>query len=150
MAIFYGFNTTNLQNSGIPNNNYVDANQSSIKQSVRRPNKFRLTDEYLVIQDLINALSIKVGDKVGQPEYGTTLWEYIFDPNTSDVVSSIENEIRRVINNEPRIALNELNIYTYENGLLVEIQATVHNIDNYLNFGLLIDKTTGTVQYMAA
>ena len=55
-----------------------------------------LLDEQLVIQDLVNALNIRKGEKVGQPSYGTTLWDFVFEPNTADVQVEIQNEVRRV------------------------------------------------------
>lgn len=87
--------------------------------------KFRLTDYNLVVQDLINALNIRQGEKVGQPEYGTTLWSFVFEPNVADVQIALEQEIRRVASLDPRINLNYVKAYTQENGILMEMQLSV-------------------------
>jgi hypothetical protein len=150
MAIYTGFSTQDV-NKRIQNlDPTVGGGISTITQQAQIGKKFRLTDDKLIIRDLINALSIKQGDKVGQPEYGTTIWEYMFEPNTDDVVVEIEKEIRRVVGSDPRVTLDNINAYSYENGILVELQITILVIDTYLEFGLLIDKQTGTIQALSA
>ena len=79
--------------------------------------KYRLVDEQLVIQDFVNALNIPQGQKVGQPGYGTTLWSFVFEPNTADVQFSLEAEIKRVAGQDPRIAINDIEVYPQNNGI---------------------------------
>ena len=47
-------------------------------------------------QDFINALNIHQGSKPGNPAYGTSLWSFIFEPNTDDIRLALEEEIKRV------------------------------------------------------
>jgi len=148
MTIFAGFSTQSVNKRLQINQQTVGGGVGTITQPSQLGKKFRLTDEQLVIQDLVNALSIKQGDKVGNPGYGTTLWEFLFDPNTSDVVKQLETEIRRVAGTDPRIQLDNVNAYSYENGILIEVQATIQPLNSYVEFGLLIDKQTGTIQNM--
>ena len=82
----------------------------SITQPIVPGKKFRLVDEQLVIRDFLNALNIQQGQKVGKPEYGTTLWSFVFEPNTSDVQTQLTDEIRRVASQDPRMILNTVNI----------------------------------------
>ena len=62
----------------------VDGGVGGILRPVNTGKKFTLVDQQLVLQDFINALNIHQGQKVGQPEYGTTLWSFVFEPNTQD------------------------------------------------------------------
>ena len=78
----------------------------SITNSINPGKKFKLTDENLVIRDFINALNIRQGEKVGQPSYGTTLWNFVFEPNTPDMQFALDNEIRRVASQDPRILID--------------------------------------------
>ena len=55
----------------------------SVLKPVSYGNKFMLVDEQLIIRDFLNSLNIPQGQKVGQPQYGTTLWSFIFEPNSS-------------------------------------------------------------------
>lgn len=92
--------------------------------------KFTLADIQLVIQDFVNALNIRLGSKVGQPGYGTTIWNFIFDPNTVDVQKSLENEIRRIAALDPRLDLNTVKAFPQENGILLEVQMSVVPFNN--------------------
>jgi phage baseplate assembly protein W len=87
--------------------------------------KFRMVDVQLVIRDFINALNIPYGQKVGQPQYGTFLWDFVFEPNTTDTQVQLQNEIRRIASLDPRLSLGYVNVYPQLNGILVEVEIAV-------------------------
>jgi phage baseplate assembly protein W len=111
-------------------------------QPVIRGKKFVLTDAQLVIQDFINALNIPLGSKVGQPDYGTTLWNFVFDPNTLDVQIAIENEVRRVASEDPRIDINIIKAFPQDLGILVEVQMSVVPFNNPSTVSLFLNQQT--------
>ena len=104
--------------------------------------KFKLVDEQLVVQDFLNALNISQGQKVGQPEYGTTLWSFVFEPNTVDVQSKLEEEVKRVASQDPRLTLNSVNVYPQENGILVEAELAVVPFNNPSVINIFFDNLT--------
>jgi phage baseplate assembly protein W len=97
----------------------------SITNPIIPGKKFRLVDERLVVQDLINALNIRQGEKVGQPDYGTTIWGYVFDPNIQDTQTALETEIRRIASQDPRLMINYVNAYPQESGILLEVELSI-------------------------
>lgn len=97
----------------------------SVVQPIVVGKKFRLVDANLVIQDFINALNIKQGQKVGQPGYGSQIWSFVFEPNTPDTQSKIEAEIRRIATLDPRLILDYVIVYPAEHGILIEVQAAI-------------------------
>lgn len=126
MATYLGFSTQNVCNPKTTNMISGSAGgPGGIRRGISWGNKFGLTDAELVIQNFINALNIRLGTKVGQPGYGTRLWDFIFEPNSAPTQIAIENEIRRVASQDPRLQLAELVSYTYENGILLEIQCAI-------------------------
>lgn len=127
----------------------VDGGVGTITQPIRIGKKFKLTDEQLVIQDLMNALSIKQGDKVGQPGYGTTIWTFIFEPNTSDLRAALEQEIRRVATSDPRLILNTINVYEQENGVLIEMELAISPFNNATQVGFFLNRYDGSIQQLA-
>jgi phage baseplate assembly protein W len=137
MPTYIGFNTQDIGkekpslSDSISGGLDVNSNKKVVK-------KFRLTDEELVVRDFINALSIKQGEKVGNPIYGTEIWQYLFDPNTVELRSLIETEIRRIASLDPRLALNSLEVYSRDNGVLVELEVYVKPFDNIVQFGILL------------
>jgi phage baseplate assembly protein W len=107
MATYNGFSTINANKprstSLTPG---TGGGYGSTTQPVIPGKKYKLTDEQLVIQDFLNALNIQQGQKVGQPGYGTTLWSFIFEPNTADTQFQLQDEIRRVASSDPRLIVN--------------------------------------------
>jgi phage baseplate assembly protein W len=106
--------------------------------------KYKLVDQQLVIQDFINALNIQQGQKVGNPGYGTTLWSFVFEPNTFDVQNQLENEIRRVANQDPRLLVNTVNAFPQENGILIEVELAVTPFNNAEMLSVFFNNTTNT------
>lgn len=126
MPQYIGFSTINAdkpKSTNLPTG--VDGGPGGILKSINTGRKFRLIDEQLVIQDFVNALNIRQGQKVGNPGYGTTLWDFIFEPNTPDVQFQLQNEIRRVASLDPRLQIQNLRAYPQENGILLEMEVAV-------------------------
>lgn len=149
MATYIGFNTQGvheLQSLKLSQNRY---GIESLATRFKVGKKFTLTDEQLVVRDLLNAFNIKQGDKVGSPGYGTTVWNYIFDPNVPEVINNVKNEIRRLINEDPRIELGNLNVYSQDHGILIEIEVYIKPFNNVFNFGLYLNTQTQSAQLLS-
>jgi phage baseplate assembly protein W len=145
MSTYRGFSTLEVNQPRTINTTGAYGGSGSTTYQPRIVKKFTLTDSQLVIRDLINALSIKQGDKVGQPTYGTILWSYLFEPNIGDVRTEIETEIRRVIAEDPRIMLNSVVMSAQENGVLFELQVAFNPFNEPMTLSLQMDKNTGFV-----
>ena len=87
--------------------------------------KFTLTDSQLVKRDLINALNIQQGSLPGRPDFGTTVWSYLFENQTPEVVSRIVEELQRLVRNDPRIFLQDVDVFPQENGMLIQMQVRI-------------------------
>jgi phage baseplate assembly protein W len=131
MATYNGFSTINANKprstSLTPG---TGGGYGSTTQPVIPGKKFKLTNEQLVMQDFLNALNIQQGQKVGQPGYGTTLWSFIFEPNTADTQFQLQDEIRRVASSDPRIILNSVKAFPKENGILIEVELAIAPFNN--------------------
>lgn len=149
MPTYIGFSTKNVAQPRNVTGLGVDGGVGSVVQQPRLGKKFKLVDTQLVLQDLLNAFSIKKGDKVGQPQYGTTLWTYVFDPNTADLRQQIDAEIRRVIATDPRITLGTLQLFSQENGILAEMEISISPYNNVVPFGFFLNRFDGSIQQMA-
>ena len=147
MATFIGFNTQNADAVRTTQvNTGVDGGAGSINKPIRYGKKFRLTDHELVIQDFINALNIPQGQKPGNPSYGTTLWSFIFEPNTLDTRIQLENEIRRVASENPRIDLNSVTVFPQENGILIETELAISPFNDVMELAIYFDQSTSQAQ----
>lgn len=145
MATYVGFSTINADKARTVNPlPAIDGQANGITDPIIFGKKFRLTDEQLVIQDLVNALNIRKGEKVGQPSYGTTLWDFVFEPNTADVQVEIQNEVRRVASQDPRININTIRAFPKENGILIEVQLSINPYNNAGDLALFFNSQTNT------
>ena len=70
MPNYVGFSTINAnkpKSSSLPTG--LDGGTGSTIKPLIIGKKFRLVDQPLVVQDFINALNIRKGEKVGKPQY---------------------------------------------------------------------------------
>jgi phage baseplate assembly protein W len=106
---------------------------------------FKLYDIDLVKQDLINHFHIRKGEKLENPEFGTVIWDMIFEQFTEDVKNIIAKDVEDIINYDPRIAVNEVQIDTTEQG--IRIQADIvyipFNVNERMTFNF--DKNNSVV-----
>jgi phage baseplate assembly protein W len=143
MPQYIGFSTINAnkpRTTNQPTGN--DGGVGGVRKSLNTGRKYRLVDTQLVIQDFLNAINIPQGQKVGQPAYGTTLWNFVFDPNTSDVQYQLETEVRRIAGLDPRLLLNSIKCYPQENGILIELEMAVAPFNQAQLLSLFLDQGT--------
>lgn len=83
--------------------------------------RFRLTDFELVKRDLQNHFNIRKGEKLMNPEFGTIIWDMIFEPLNEESKTTIIQDIKRIVANDPRIAAQNVIVTQYERGLQIEL-----------------------------
>lgn len=142
MATYVGFTTQNINQVRALYQPGVDVGIGAITQPNQASKKYRLSDEQLVINDFINSLNIPQGQRVGQPGYGTTLWSFIFEPNTTDVRLLLETEIRRMAAMDPRLILNTVQAFPQDNGILLEVELAVAPFNNPMTLNVTFDQAT--------
>jgi phage baseplate assembly protein W len=148
MAVFIGFSTQHVEN--VKTLGYTrginDTASADYSRSQRVGKKYRTVDEELVITDFINALNIPQGQKPGKPDYGTTLWAFVFEPNTIDVRIELEKEIKRIGAQDPRIIINEVLVTQVEGGILMQVEMAVSPFNNATELAVLFDQATNRAQ----
>ena len=84
---------------------------------------FKLYDFEVAKQDLINRLSIRKGERVENPEFGTIIYDAIFEPFTDVLKDAIVEDITANLNADPRISTEEILVTEADKG--IAIQATI-------------------------
>lgn len=85
---------------------------------------YNLYDIALIKQDIINHFHIRVGEKLENPEFGTIIWDVLFEPMTPQLREAIANNVTEIINYDPRVQVDAVTVDTYESGILIECQLT--------------------------
>lgn len=147
MPQYIGFSTQNADKPPTRNAQYgAYGGVGGIVKPVYTGRKFEITDVQLVLTDFFNALNIRQGEKVGQPNYGTKIWDFVFSPNTPDIQNAIQSEIARVAGQDARLSLQSVQVYPQENGILVQLQVTVVPYVQSVVLSVFFDSTTNTAQ----
>jgi phage baseplate assembly protein W len=84
--------------------------------------KFKLTDFELVKQDLQNHFAIRKGEKLMNPEFGTIIWDMLFEPLNEDTKNAIIQDIKKIVANDPRIAAQNVIVTQFDRGLQIELE----------------------------
>ena len=83
---------------------------------------FRMTDFALVKQDIINHFNIRKGEKLMNPNFGTIIWNVLFEPFTEDLKSVIVTDIKSIAVYDPRVSFDNIVITEYDQGIQIELQ----------------------------
>jgi phage baseplate assembly protein W len=104
--------------------------------------KYSLTDFVLAKQDLINYFQIRKGEKLMQPEFGTIIWDMLFEPLNDETQQVITNDITRIVGYDPRLSVGQVAVSQQDRGFLIEISLTYIPTDQSELIALNFDKNT--------
>lgn len=124
MALYRGYNTVN--------NNTT---------------KVRIEDTELVKRDLLNHFNIRKGEKLMRPDFGSIIWDALFEQMTEDLRDAIVEDVVEIVNYDPRIIADKVLVDEYQNGILIELQIRYSNLDQTENLKLLFDQNVNSVTY---
>jgi phage baseplate assembly protein W len=108
-------------------------------------NNFKSYDIDLVKQDLLNHFYIRKGEKLENPNFGTIIWDILFDQFTPDLKDLISKDVEQIINYDPRIAVTAITIDTTDQGIRIEADIVYlpFNISERMTFDF--DRTNNIV-----
>lgn len=87
-------------------------------------NGYKSFDIDLVKQDILNHFYIRKGEKLQNPDFGTVIWDILFEPFTDEVKQLIAKDVEAVINYDPRISVNSVTIDSTDQGIRIEADIT--------------------------
>jgi phage baseplate assembly protein W len=107
-------------------------------------NNSKLYDDELVKQDLLNHFNTRKGERLMNPNFGTIIWDALYDPLTDGLKEEIEADIRAILASEPRITPIAVEVTEQDFGLLLEVTVTYNRTNQTENMQISFDKATGT------
>tara|TARA_R110000823_G_scaffold40754_20_gene107718 strand:+ start:354 stop:731 length:378 start_codon:yes stop_codon:yes gene_type:complete len=105
----------------------------------------RLEDQELIKRDLLNHFHIRKGEKLMNPEFGSDVWNYVFDPLTPDTKQAITDDVTRVVNHDPRTQVNRINIVELDYGIQIEIDMTFIRSNQNANLILQFNRDSNNI-----
>jgi phage baseplate assembly protein W len=106
------------------------------------PKKFKVTDFELAKRDLLNYFSIRKGEKLMQPNFGTVIWDLLFEPLNDDIQQLITDDINRIIGYDPRLRAGQVSVVQQTNGFLIQITLSYIPSDQTETIGLAFDQNS--------
>jgi phage baseplate assembly protein W len=85
---------------------------------------FALYDLELIKQDLLNYFHIRKGERLMNPNWGTVIWDNLFEPMTEDLKATIVANVNDIINSDPRLVAKNVIVTTYESGIQIACTLT--------------------------
>jgi len=110
--------------------------------------KFTAVDFDLIKIDLLNAFNIRQGSLPGRPGYGTVIWNYLFENQTTETLEAIYQEIQRVCAGDPRLFVSGLQVFPQQNGILIQLGLAVVPSTTAQQFSLFFDLQQRTATYV--
>jgi len=82
----------------------------------------RLVDADLIKRDLINNFHIRKGEKLMQPNFGTIIWDSLFEPLTERLKNAIVDDVTTIARYDPRLQVDQILVDQFEHGILIELR----------------------------
>lgn len=76
-------------------------------------------DIELIKRDLLNHFYTRKGARVMMPEYGSIIWDMMFEPLTPSNKELIYEDVKRIVNSDPRVEVENIKVQESEHGIYV-------------------------------
>lgn len=110
-----------------------------------RQRKFQLTDFELVKQDIFNHFCIRKGEKLMNPKFGTIIWGLLFEPFSDDVKDAITEDIKNIVNYDPRVIADRVTVTELDFGIQLELELRYVLSNQTSTMKLKFDRDTKTL-----
>lgn len=105
-------------------------------------NGFKQYDVELIKQDLLNHFQIRKGQKLMNPQFGTDIWDMVFEPMTDANMELIKEDVKAIVNRDPRIIVNDVLIDSTEKGIRVDVELTFIQLNITEQLSLSFNRNT--------
>ena len=133
------FNEVNSTTQGISNTR-IFRGHSSVGRDFADS---KLYDIELVKQDLLYHFNILKGEKLENPDFGTNIWLYLMDPLDDETRNAVIEEVEAIINYDPRVEMDSIEVNDYEQGLQVKVSVIYTGYGIGESMDLLFDTQQG-------
>jgi phage baseplate assembly protein W len=103
----------------------------------------RLYDYELIKQDILNQFNVRKNERVMNPNFGTVIWDLLFEPFTETTKQQIAEDVTRIVTSDPRASALSINVIEQEYGMLLEITLLFKGTDQTDQLKVSFDKSAG-------
>lgn len=103
-------------------------------------NKSVLTDIEITKQDLINHFQTKKSERVMDPNFGSIIWDRIFDQFDPSVRDEIIQDSIEIINSDSRVEFIDVLVDEFEHGIILQMEIEYRPFGVVETFSLTFDR----------
>jgi phage baseplate assembly protein W len=108
----------------------------------------RLTESQLVRRDILNHFNVNQGEAVMRPNFGSIIKSIVFEPLTPETQELILEEIKRVVQSDPRVQMADMELQEFENGIQVAMTLDYLNTDLSEQLFIKFDRDTQSAVFV--
>lgn len=108
----------------------------------------RLTESQLVRRDILNHFNVNQGEAVMRPNFGTIIKSIVFEPLTPETQELIIDEVKRVVNSDPRVQMADMEIQEFYSGIQVAMTLNYVNTDLSEQLFIKFDRDTQSAVFV--
>jgi phage baseplate assembly protein W len=82
---------------------------------------FKLYDVELAKRDLLNEFYTSKGERLMSPQFGSIVWDLLFDPLTDEIITAIRADCVRIVTKDPRLDIVNIDVIDNEHTIIVTI-----------------------------
>jgi phage baseplate assembly protein W len=105
------------------------------------PKSFKSVDIELVKQDIANHFNTRRGERVMNPNFGTIIWNLLFDQFTEEVRQAIQDDVVRIVNSDPRVALQSATVTDYRHGIQIALDILIKETNQVESMRVQFDQS---------
>ena len=102
--------------------------------------KVKLYDVDLIKADILMHFNTRQGTRLNQPEYGTIIWDLLFEELTEQTKAVIVDDCKRILQNDSRVRLDHITVESVSYGLNILCQCYFIPFQTYDNLLVTFDK----------
>ena len=88
-----------------------------------------LSDINLVKQDLLNHFNTRLGERVGRPNFGTIIWDLLYDIQDDVTENAIIEDCKRIVRADPRVNLSDIKVNTERDAGTISVEMTLDYVE---------------------
>lgn len=100
----------------------------------------QFVDLDLIKRDLINHFYTRRGERVMRPEFGSIIWDLMFEPLTENTVQIMLEDATQIVQTDGRVQLRDLNLVEYEHGIQLQMNLFYTPLNLVEQFSLEFDR----------
>ena len=94
----------------------------------------------LVKSDILNHFRTAKGERVMRPEFGSIIWDLLFEPFDETVRDEVIADVENIIGLDSRITLQNIDVIEFEHGLRINVAVIYHPIEALETFDIDFDR----------